>query len=90
MINVYTILNGTKCFTEGGSQSYLVFQALLKCFDAAKKQQKPVVMAWKSEGLSEESTKLPVTSNNSFKWKTDCFNFHQVLSKIWRKWFRNC
>ena len=37
-------VNGTECFTEGGSQSYLVFQALLKCFDAAKKQQKPVVM----------------------------------------------
>ena len=42
---MHMTVNGTQCFTEGGSQSYLVFQYLLKCFDAAKKQQKPVVMA---------------------------------------------
>ena len=48
MINGYSIPNGEKYFARDGSRNYLVFQALLKCFGAAKTKEKPVVMVWKT------------------------------------------
>ena len=76
MINGYSIPNGEKYFARDGSQNYLVFQALLKCFGAAKTKEKPLVMAWKSKRLPEESIKPHVRSNNSLNPKLDYFNYH--------------
>ena len=64
LINGFDIFNDTKYFAENGSQNYLVFQTLRKYFDTSKMKQKPVVMAWKSKALLEESMKPPVRASN--------------------------
>ena len=43
------------------SQNYLVFQPLFKSFTTPTDSEK--ILAWRSEGLSEESIKPPTTSN---------------------------
>lgn len=65
MINGHCILNGTKSFSEEDkSQNQLVFQPVFKYFKTLTNND--MVMAWKPESLSDESTKYPPTSDNSF------------------------
>ena len=52
-------------FEEDGTQNYLVFQPIHKYFEFLNISNEWYITSWKSKGLSEESIKPPVTSNNS-------------------------
>ena len=54
---------GESHFKEDGAQNYLVFQPISKCFKAIASTD--YVSSWKSKGLSAETIKPPVTSDNS-------------------------
>ena len=53
-------------FEEDGTQNYLVFQPIHKYFKFVNINNEWHITSRKSKGLSEESIKPPVTSNNSF------------------------
>ena len=52
---------GKSHFEEDGTQNYLVFQPMYRLIANTKN-----ISEWKSNGLSDESIKLPVTSDKSF------------------------
>ena len=52
-----------RLFEDDGTQNYLVFQPIYKYFK--KIANSGHISAWKSKGLSDESIKLPGSSNNS-------------------------
>ena len=54
---------GKSHFEEDGTQNYLVFQPINKCFKVITNTD--YVSSWISKGLSSESIKPPTTSNNS-------------------------
>ena len=56
-------LCGKSHFEDGGAENYLVFQPVYKYFKKIDNTEH--ISAWKSKGFSDESTKPPVTSNNS-------------------------
>ena len=62
-INWCSILNGLKYFVKNVSQNYLLFQPV---YDYIKIFINKIVMAWKSEVLSDESIKPPATPDNNF------------------------
>ena len=49
--------------SEAGSQAYLLFQPVYRCFKTATSTN--YILSWKSKGLSAESIKPPTTSDNS-------------------------
>ena len=53
---------GKKHFEEDGTQNYLVFQPMYKYFKTMNSIDN--ISEWKSKGLSNESIKIPSTSNN--------------------------
>ena len=55
---------GKSHFDEDGTQSYLVFQTILKYFKVITNSD--YVSLWKSKGLSTETIKPPTTSDNSY------------------------
>ena len=73
MINTYNILNGAKYFAEGESQNCLVFQSISGYFQTFAETDKN--FPWRSKGLSKESIKTPLTSDN------DCLSFTEDKSK---------
>ena len=62
-INWCSILNGLKYFVKNLSQNYLLFQPV---YNYIKIFINKIVMAWKSEVLSDESIKPPATPDNNF------------------------
>ena len=54
---------GKSHFEEDGTQNYLVFQPIIKYFKVIAKTD--YVSSWKSKGLSAETIKPPITSDNS-------------------------
>ena len=54
---------GKSHFEEDGTQSYLVFQPINKCFKVIANTD--YVSSWKSKGLSAETIQPPTTSDNS-------------------------
>ena len=54
---------GESHFKEDGEQNYLVFQPISKCFKVIASAN--YVSSWKYKGLSGETIKPPVTSDNS-------------------------
>ena len=62
-INWCSILNGLKYFVKNVSQNYLLFQPV---YNYIKIFINKIVMAWKSEVLSDESIKPPATPDNNF------------------------
>ena len=63
LINGYKILDGAKHFVEDGSQNFLEFQSVFKCF---VKFTGTDIFPRKSKQFSEESSKTLVKSGNSF------------------------
>ena len=53
---------GKNHFEEDGTQNYLVFQPIDKCFKMITNTD--YISSWKSKGLSAESIKPPKTSDN--------------------------
>ena len=64
MINKYGILNGAKCFSSDGLQSYLVFTSANQYLSFFGRTDK--TYSRESKGMSKESIKNPSTSDNSF------------------------
>ena len=62
---------GKSHFEENGTQNYLVFQPLNKCFEVITNTD--YVSSWKSKRLSVESIKPPTTSDNSL---TPALNYY--------------
>ena len=54
---------GKSHFEEDGTQSYLVFQSIVRYFKVITNTD--YISSWKSKGLSAESIKPPTTSDNS-------------------------
>ena len=50
-------------FDEDGTQNYLVFQPINRCFKVIANTD--YVLSWNSKGLSAETIKPPTTSDNS-------------------------
>ena len=62
MINKYSILNGSKYFSENGSQNYLLFQLLSSYFTTFTGTNK--ILFWRSKKILAESIKTLFTSDN--------------------------
>ena len=73
-------------FGEYGTQNYLVFQPIYRCFKINAIDITNYVLSWKSKGSSDETIKLPATSNNSLTPTLSYYN----ESKIWVKFTGSC
>ena len=71
---------GKSYFDEDGTQSYLVFQSILKYFTLNSNW----ITNWKSKGLSNKSLEVVSTSNNNL---TPSVNYYGDKIKIYRKCF---
>ena len=58
-----------------------MFQPLIKYFEVPKTIN-PIVVSWKSKGLSNEVIKPPATNNNSPNPKLDYFNIPKFRVKF--------
>ena len=54
---------GKNYFDEDGTQNYLVFQPIIRCFRIIANTKR--ILSWKSKGLSDETITPYVTSDNS-------------------------
>ena len=68
---------GKSHFEEDGTQNYLVFQPLNKFFKVITNTD--YVSSWKSKGLSTESIKPPITSDNSL---TPELNYYGTRARV--------
>ena len=67
---------GKSHFEEDGTQNYLVFQPIHKYFEFVNINNEWYITSWKSKGLSEESIKPPVTSDNSLNPLIDYYYYY--------------
>ena len=66
---------GKSHFDEDGTQNHLAFQSIHKYFDFVNINNEWYITSWKSKGLSEESIKPPVTSDNSLNPLIDYYYY---------------
>ena len=59
--------------SEAGSQSYLIFQPVYKYFKAVTNTNH--ISSWKYKGLSAESIKPLITSDNSLNPELSCYEY---------------
>ena len=64
-------------FEEDGTQKYLVFQPMYRYFKMITNTD--YISSWKSKGLSAESIKAPLTSDNSL---TPALNYYGTKTRI--------
>ena len=69
--------SGGSHFEENGAQNYLVFQPINKYFKVIASTD--YVSSWKSKGLSNETIKLPATSDNSL---TPALSYYGAKTRI--------
>ena len=69
--------SGRSHFEENGAQNYLVFQPINKYFKVIASTD--YVSSWKSKGLSNETIKLPATSDNSL---TPALSYYGTKTRI--------
>ena len=74
---------GKSHFEENGTQNYLVFQPVNKYFKVIASAD--YVSSWKSQELSDETTKPPVTLNNSL---TPALSYYGTKIRV--KFFGSC
>ena len=67
---------GKSHFDEDGTQNHLAFQPIHKYFDFVNINNEWYITSWKSKGLSEESIKPPVTSDNSLNPLIDYYYYY--------------
>ena len=70
---------GKSHFEEDGTQNYLVFQPLIRCFKVNTITNTDYILSWKSKGLSAESIKPPTTSDNSL---TPELNYYGTKTRV--------
>ena len=73
---------GKSHFEEDGTQSYLVFQSIQKYFKFVNINNEWYITSWKSKGLSEESIKPPVTSDNSLNPLINYYYINKIRAKF--------
>ena len=79
---------GKNYFDKNGKQNYLVFLTILRYFKAnVITNVTNYVLSWKSKGLSDETIKLPSTSDNSL---TPSINYISNTYKIRVKFTVSC
>ena len=78
---------GKSHFDEDGTQNYLVFQPIHKYFKFVNINNEWYIISWKSKGLSKESIKPPVTSDNSLN---SLINYYYYNNKIRAKFTGSC
>ena len=66
-------------FDEGGAQNYLVFQPIHKYFEFVNVNSEWYITSCKSKGLSEESIKPPVTSDNTLNPLIDYYYYNNKM-----------
>ena len=74
---------GNSHFEENGTQIYLVFQLINKCFKVITNTK--YISSWKSKELSAESIKPPTTSDKSI---TPALSYYGTKAKV--KFTRSC
>ena len=79
---------GKNYFEEDVTQNYLVFQPIHKYFEFVNINNEWYITLWKSKGLSEESIKPPITSDNSVNPPTDYYYYYN--NKIRLKFKESC
>ena len=72
-------LFGKSHFKEDDRQTYLIFQPIHKCFKLVNINNERYITSWKSKGLSEESIKDTITSDNSLN---PLINYYCYNNKI--------
>ena len=80
---------GKNYFEEDVTQNYLVFQPIHKYFEFVNINNEWYITLWKSKGLSEESIKPPITSDNSVNPPTDYY-YYYYNNKIRLKFKESC
>ena len=73
---------GKNYFEEDATQSYLVFQPIHKYFEFVSINNEWYITSWKAKGLSEESIKPPVTSDNSLNPLSDYYYNNKIRLKF--------
>ena len=73
---------GKSHFEEDGVKNYLLFQPIHKYFKFANINNEWYITSWKSKGLSEESIKLPVTSDNSVSLLINYYYSNKISAKF--------
>ena len=68
---------GKSHFEEDGTQNYLVFQPMYRCFKMITNTD--YISSWKSKGLSAESIKPSATSDNSL---TPAFSYYGTKTRV--------
>ena len=66
-----------KSHFEDGTQNYLVFQPINRCFKVTASTD--YVSSWESKGLSTESIKPPTTSDNNL---TPALNYYGAKTRV--------
>ena len=66
---------GKSRFEEHGTQSYLIFQPIVRYFKGNTITNTDYVSSWKSKGLSAETIKPPTAFDNSLTPKLDYYDF---------------
>ena len=72
---------GKSHFEEDGTQTYLVFQPINKCFQVIANTD--YVSSWKSKGLSAETIQPPTTSDNSLTPAISYYGTKARVKFIW-------
>ena len=70
---------GKSHFEEDGTETYLVFQPIIRYFKVNTITNTDYVSSWKSKGLSTESIKPPTTSANSL---TPELNYYGTKTRV--------
>ena len=70
---------GKSHFDEDGAQNYLVFQPIHKYFEFVNINSEWYITSWKSKGLSEESIKPVVTSDNTLNPLIDYYYYSNKM-----------
>ena len=73
---------GKNYFEEDGTQNYLEFQPIHKHFQFVNINNEWYITSWKSKGLSEESIKTPVTSDNSLNLLIHYYYSNKIIVLI--------
>ena len=73
---------GKNYFEEDATQNYLVFQPIHKYFEFVSINNEWYITSWKAKGLSEESIKHPVTSDNSLNPLSDYYYNNKIRLKF--------
>ena len=77
MINKFSIFNGSKCFSSGIFQNYLLVMPAKKHIKYLSSTTQ--IDSWKYNGMSEENIEIITTSDSNFA--SNVYEHHLLLDK---------